>query len=133
MSAHAVEVEVADSPAPTSFLSVRDLRVHFPGGSVLHWPGLDGRGAVCSGDILQVVPDRRWVSFMYSYPNLVPEHPDVIARALALLRPYDFDRVYGAWWGRVVHADAKAAVTRSAHRYFAHIGAATDALPPSPR
>ncbi len=46
---------------------------HFDGGTVLHWPsGTDGRGAILSGDILQVVQDRRWVSFMYSYPNLIP-------------------------------------------------------------
>ena len=46
---------------------------HFPGGTVLHWPdGAGGRGALLSGDILTVVPDRRYVSFMYSYPNLIP-------------------------------------------------------------
>ncbi len=50
--------------------------VHFAGGQVLHWAGgEDGRGALLSGDILQVVQDRRWVSFMYSYPNLIPERP----------------------------------------------------------
>ena len=46
---------------------------HFEGGTVLHWPGgADGKGVILSGDILQVVEDRRWVSFMYSYPNLIP-------------------------------------------------------------
>lgn len=46
---------------------------HFEGGSVLHWTeGADGKGAILSGDILQVVQDRRWVSFMYSDPNLIP-------------------------------------------------------------
>ena len=45
--------------------------MHFDGGQVLHWAGgEDGRGALFSGDIFTVVPDRRWVSFMYSYPNL---------------------------------------------------------------
>ena len=40
---------------------------------MLHWAGgADGRGALLSGDIVQVVPDRRYVSFMYSYPNLIP-------------------------------------------------------------
>jgi len=42
---------------------------HFEGGTVLHWPaGADGKGALLTGDILQVVSDRRYVSFMYSYP-----------------------------------------------------------------
>lgn len=45
---------------------------HFPGGTVLHWPqGADGKGALLSGDIITVVSDRRYVSFMYSYPNLI--------------------------------------------------------------
>lgn len=97
-------------------------RIHFAGGTVLHWPGTDGRGALCSGDIFQVVADRRWVSFMYSYPNLIPEHPDTIRRAVELVRPYDFEVIYGAWWERVVDGDAKAAVTRSAERYLRHLG-----------
>ena len=41
---------------------------HFPGGTVLHWKqGAGGKGVLLSGDIIQVVADRRWVSFMYSY------------------------------------------------------------------
>jgi hypothetical protein len=84
---------------------------------VLHWPG-----ALASGDIFLVVSDRRWVSFMYSYPNLIPEHPDTIARAVALVEPFDFTTIYGAWWDRVVTTDAKAALRRSAARYRRHLG-----------
>src|SRR5690606_15604780 len=33
---------------------------HFPGGSILHWPGGDnGRGALLVGDVIQVCPDLR--------------------------------------------------------------------------
>jgi glyoxylase-like metal-dependent hydrolase (beta-lactamase superfamily II) len=100
-------------------LTLINLGVHFAGGQVLHWAGgEDGAGALLSGDIVQVVPDRRWVSFMYSYPNLIPERPGVISRALELLAPYPFERVYGAWWRRVVQADGSAAVRRSADRYL---------------
>jgi hypothetical protein len=92
---------------------------HFAGGTVLHWPaGAEGRGALLVGDILTVVSDRRYVSFMYSYPNLIPlpaAKVEQIARAVA---PYDFDRIYGAWWDRVVATDGKAAVRRSADRYI---------------
>jgi hypothetical protein len=42
----------------------------------------------------------------------------VIRAALDLLAPYPFERVYGAWWGRVVGADGVAAVRRSADRYL---------------
>ncbi|WP_233617483.1 MULTISPECIES: MBL fold metallo-hydrolase [Actinomadura] len=89
--------------------------VHFDGGQVLHWR--DAR-ALFSGDILQVVNDRDWVSFMYSYPNFIPERPRTVRRALRLLEPYDFDRVYGAWWRKIVYADGKNAVRRSADRYL---------------
>jgi hypothetical protein len=46
---------------------------HFPGGTVLHWAdGAGGRGALCSGDIAAVAPDRKWLTFMRSYPNFIP-------------------------------------------------------------
>ncbi len=92
---------------------------HFSGGTVLH---VAERRALLSGDIVQVIPDRRWVSFMYSYPNLIPEHPDTIRRALRLVEPLPFDAIYGAWWGRVVASDAKSALSASAARYLRHIG-----------
>ena len=93
---------------------------HFAGGTVLHWAA---GNALLSGDIVQVVQDRRWVSFMYSYPNLIPLPASEIRRIVAALEPYDFDRIYGAWWGRVVAEDGKAAVTRSAERYLRAIEA----------
>jgi glyoxylase-like metal-dependent hydrolase (beta-lactamase superfamily II) len=97
--------------------------VHFAGGTVLHWAdGASGRGALCTGDIFQVVMDRRWLSFMYSYPNLIPERPDVVRRALALMRPFSFDAIYGGWWQRVVAGDAKAALHRSVERYLHFTG-----------
>ncbi|WP_127782250.1 MBL fold metallo-hydrolase [Rhodococcus sp. X156] len=101
--------------------------VHFAGGTVLHWDGADAGGvtlaepALCTGDILTVVMDRRYVSFMYSYPNHVPESPAVIDRALRLLEPWPFDTIYGGWWRRVVTGDAKQAVQRSAERYLARL------------
>jgi hypothetical protein len=35
-----------------------------------------------------------------------------------LLEPYTFERIYGAWWGRVVDSDGAAALSRSADRYL---------------
>jgi hypothetical protein len=95
---------------------------HFAGGTVLHWPaGVEGKGVLLSGDILQVVSDRRYVSFMYSYPNLIPLPAAAVRRIVASVDPYPFDRIYGAWWERVVGTGAKAAVARSAERYIAAI------------
>ena len=72
---------------------------------------------------MQVVQDRRWVSFMYSYPNLIPLPASEIQRIVAALEPFEFDRIYGAWWGRVVAEEGKGVVKRSAERYLRAIGA----------
>jgi hypothetical protein len=91
---------------------------HYAGGTVLHWrAGQGGRGALLSGDIVQVVADRRWVSFMRSYPNLIPLSAVEVQRVVDRLAPYSFERIYGAWYGRVVERDGEGAVQRSAARY----------------
>ena len=95
---------------------------HFAGGTVLHWPaGVEGRGAVLAGDLLQVASDRRWVSFMYSFPNYIPLSAAEVDRVAGTVEPFEFDRIYGAWWDRNVLTDAKAAVRRSAERYKRHL------------
>ncbi len=91
---------------------------HFAGASVLYWAaGAGGRGALLSGDTIQVVSDRNWVSFMYSYPNLIPLNAPTVEHIVQSVEPYPFKRIYGAWWERIVSCDAKAAVKRSAERY----------------
>ena len=92
---------------------------HYPGGTLLHWAaGADGRGALLTGDIMHVVSDRRYVSFMYSYPNLIPLHAAAVRHLVQAVEPYAFDRIYGAWFHSIVAQDAKAAVERSAARYL---------------
>jgi Metallo-beta-lactamase superfamily len=91
---------------------------HFAGGTVLHWPaGAEGRGALLTGDVVSVVPDRRFVSFMRSYPNLIPLPAATVEAMVAALEPFEFDRIYGSWWERFVIRDAHDAVRRSAARY----------------
>ncbi len=92
---------------------------HFDGGTMLHWPaGAEGRGALLTGDIIQVVADRRYVSFMYSYPNLIPLPTRKVKQVVAAVAPFPFDRIYGAWWDTVVVEGAKTAVSASAARYI---------------
>lgn len=100
---------------------------HFDGGTVLHCAeGADRRGALLAGDIVQVAQDRRWVSFMYSFPNYTPLPASEIDRIATALEPYAYDRIYGAWWDRNVASDAKAALHRSVDRYKKALG---DVLP----
>lgn len=93
---------------------------HFAGSAVVHWrDGAEGAGALLTGDTITVVPDLAHVSFMRSYPNLIPLPPEEVHRILAAVAPYAYDRMYGGWWGRVIPGGAKAAVRRSADRYVA--------------
>jgi len=116
-------VELFDDEAePVPGLTLARIGGHFDGAAVLHWPaGSDGRGALLTGDTISVVQDRSWVSFMWSYPNLIPLDERTIRDIAARVSRFSFDRVYGAWWGRVVMADGAAAVRRSAERYIARL------------
>jgi len=92
------------------------LRVggHYAGGTVLHDAN---RSTLLSGDTVMVVPDRRFVSFMWSYPNLIPLPASEVERIAAALEPWPFERILGAWWERLVPRDGSEVVRRSAARY----------------
>ena len=90
---------------------------HFAGGTVLHRDD----GTLLSGDIVQVIPDRGHVSFMYSYPNLIPLPEAEVQRIAAALEPFAYERILGAWWGTVIPRDGQAIVARSAERYISAI------------
>jgi hypothetical protein len=96
---------------------------HFEGGTVLHWAcGAEGRGALLTGDIIQVVADRKHVSFMYSYPNYIPLAASAVERIVKAVEPFEYDRMYGAFWDMVIEKDGTAAVMQSAERYLRAIG-----------
>lgn len=98
---------------------------HFDGATILHWPaGAEGRGAILAGDVLQVCPDRKHVSFMYSYPNYIPLPSDAVRKAAGAVEPLDFDRIYGFMPGLTIDRGAKGAVRASVARYLKAIGAA---------
>jgi glyoxylase-like metal-dependent hydrolase (beta-lactamase superfamily II) len=91
---------------------------HFAGGTVLHWAGTeDGAGALLSGDIIQVASDVRRVSFLWSYPNMMPLPAREVVRIGEALAPWQFDRIYGAFLGKEVACDAKEVLARSISRY----------------
>ncbi|MBI3435226.1 MAG: MBL fold metallo-hydrolase [Proteobacteria bacterium] len=98
---------------------------HFPGGSVLHWAGgAEGRGVVCAGDILTITTDRKFFSFMRSYPNFIPLGAQEVRRIGKALDPFAFERVYGHYFDRVIATDAKRILATSIERYVAAIGGA---------
>lgn len=92
---------------------------HFAGSFVLHCPWLeDGRGALFVGDTMQVTMDRKWVSFMRSYPNLIPLNARTVKGISEAVRPYRFEAIYGAFPGRTIESDGNRAVERSMERYL---------------
>jgi hypothetical protein len=108
-----------DSVEPVPGLTLARIGGHFDGAAVLHWPaGAEGRGALLTGDTIMVVQDREWVSFMWSFPNLIPLNAATIDQIVERIAPFAFDRIYGGWWGRVVVRDGAAAIRRSAQRYL---------------
>jgi hypothetical protein len=108
-------------------LTLIRLGGHFPGATVLHWAGAaGGKGALLSGDVLQVGEDRKSVSFMYSYPNYIPVNLPTVRRILAAVERYPFEQIYGAWFGRNISASAREVVRFSAARYIAAIADGPD-------
>jgi hypothetical protein len=105
---------------PVPGVTVARIGGHFDGAAVLHWSaGSDGRGALLTGDTITVVQDRAWVSFMWSYPNLIPLDERTVDTIARRVERFTFERIYGGWWGRAVVRDGAAAVRRSADRYIA--------------
>ncbi|TLS36127.1 MBL fold metallo-hydrolase [Pseudalkalibacillus caeni] len=109
------ELKVTDS------ITVIQAGGHFDGSAVLHWTGgAAGEGVLLTGDTIYVVPDREWVSFMYSYPNLIPLAESEIETIVDRVEPYHFERIYGAWPNSIVKSNAKQSIKRSAERYLLH-------------
>lgn len=131
---HAADAEWIQDPHPSIELwsgdslqlsdSVTLVRCggHFAGSTALHWAtGPRAGGGLFSGDALQVTVDRRHVSFMYSYPNLVPMKTSDVVAMRERLAPYEFEDVFGYTWGRNILGDGRAAVDRSFDRYLAAV------------
>jgi hypothetical protein len=92
---------------------------HFAGSAVLHWAaGAGGRGAILTGDTIRVNQDRTTVSFMRSYPNLMPLSPRSVRKVAAAVEPLAFDRIYGGFDGELIRSGGAEAVQFSAQRYI---------------
>ncbi len=96
------------------------LGAHFRGFQALHWAA--GDGMLMTGDMPQVCPDRRYVSFMYSYPNFIPVDAATVRGIVRKLEPYEYAKHYGAWSRFQVIGDPKESLRRSAERYLRALG-----------
>ncbi|MED1865878.1 hypothetical protein P4V41_20730 [Fictibacillus nanhaiensis] len=90
---------------------------HFKGGTILEWKdGNHQQGVLLCGDIVRIVADREWVSFMYSYPNFIPLPGATVERIAQRMEELTFTRIYDAF-NRVIKENAAETVQRSAKRY----------------
>lgn len=88
---------------------------HFPGACILYSP--DNDGTLFVGDTIQVAPDLKTVSFMYSYPNLIPLAKKDILQIQKSVKDLHYTVMYGAF-GRYIKSDAKASMDFSINRYL---------------
>jgi len=92
---------------------------HFEGSTVLHWSdGADGGGALLTGDTIMVGEDRRTAGFMYSFPNYIPLNARAVQDIGDAVEPFEFEHVYGAWFGRNILGGGRQAVQYSVRRYL---------------
>lgn len=92
---------------------------HFEGGAVLHWAnGCGGKGALLSGDLLQVVADCKYLGFMRSYPNFVPLGAAAVQAIADRVKPFKYDSIYGAFSGRVIPTNGMQAMDLSVKRHI---------------
>lgn len=95
---------------------------HFPGSAVLLLAqgAEDGEAVAFTSDTILPVPHRQWVSFMFSFPNLLPLPGSEVGRLRARVAawPEAFVRLYGPFASSVIKTKAKTAVLESAQRYL---------------
>lgn len=89
---------------------------HFSGGCVLHWAQHDG--VLLSGDVVQVAPGANTVSFMWSYPNMLPLSAASVNTLIHRLDKVAFSQIYGAFAGREITQNAQFIVRQAAERYI---------------
>lgn len=109
-----------DRFALTGAVDLVHLPGHFAGSTGLLWKnGPRPGGSLFPGDALQVAMDRRFVSFMRSYPNMIPLGRKALGRLEKHVEPLAFADLYGSFEGREIIGDAKERVAASFARYRA--------------
>jgi glyoxylase-like metal-dependent hydrolase (beta-lactamase superfamily II) len=105
-------------------LELIHLPGHFAGSAGLWWKdGPRAGGCLFPGDAIQVTMDRRYTSFMYSYPNAIPLSSRALDKLASKVEPLAFEDVYGFAPGRQIIGDGKGRIAASFARYHQAIAA----------
>ena len=87
---------------------------HFAGGTVLHRGRRPARAATSSRSSRTAAGSRSCTASRTSSRCRRRRSASIEAA----LEPFDYERIYGAWWGTVIPTDGKGIVRRSAQRYI---------------
>ncbi|WP_416414090.1 MBL fold metallo-hydrolase [Pantoea sp. App145] len=101
----------------TAGVTVMHLGGHFAGSCVLHWE--QDEGILLGGDTVQVTPGANAVSFLWSYPNMLPLPAATVRDITQRLSTVKFAKLYGAFEGRNITENAGEIVRRSGEKYIA--------------
>lgn len=105
-------------------LALVHLGGHFAGSAGLWWKdGPRPGGSLFPGDAIQVAMDRRYATFMYSYPNYIPLAAAAVEELRARVAGLEYEDVFGYSPGRQIIGDGKACIDASFDRYLAAIAA----------
>ncbi|SDW71363.1 Metallo-beta-lactamase superfamily protein [Marininema mesophilum] len=92
---------------------------HFEGSTILHWAeGADGEGAILTGDTVYITFGLNRVSFMYSFPNLLPLPPRELKRIRSILAEWNFANIHAAWSGKSIVGESRTIVEASISKYL---------------
>ena len=69
-----------------------------------------------TGDTVQVVADPHRVTFLWSYPNMIPLSASTVRRMADRLKQWPAERVYGFSVGRQILKGGSEAIEHSAQR-----------------
>ncbi|OZJ06004.1 hypothetical protein BZG36_01099 [Bifiguratus adelaidae] len=91
---------------------------HFDGSCILIWKRDRFPPIAFTADTIMVVMDRNFVSFMWSYPNMIPLKPASLIELWNRVRPHQFDELWGGFPSANLREGARAKVFKSARRYL---------------
>ena len=66
--------------------------------------------------------DRKFLSFMHSYPNLIPLSAKQVTGIADALEPFAFETIYRHYFDRVIPTGGKEVLKISVARYLKAIG-----------
>ncbi len=91
---------------------------HFAGSTVLLLPHHGNDGTLLTGDSIYVCRDRKQLSFMYSYPNMLPLPKRDIEYINQQVKNLPFDEIHGAFEWMNIPTNAKEKFNYSVKRYL---------------